>query len=177
MKLYTYQLRDHQRKILKEVKSLPKNQLYYLVAQQSLKHRPLTLNELKKHITRGIKNYIKEWSGHQYSPGIENDIIKYYGFFETSKDFFWSQHTHNLNQESIDLRFHFHIFLSTDKPLICFNSVVNSVFQELTSQKNKRLSISKFDYNKVNKLDNDFILYHTKQLMYSPAGELIIKNI
>jgi len=176
MKLYTYQLKEHQKEILSDVRKLPINQLHYIVGQQSLKYKPLTLKELKKHINRGIKLYVQEWMGYHYIPGIEREIIKYYGFFETSKDFWWSQNTHNLNKESIDLRFHFHLFLSSHKSLVCFNSVVNSVFTELTSQRNKRFSISKFDYNRVNKLDENFILYHTKQLMHGPSRELIIKN-
>jgi len=177
MKLYTYQLKEHQKEILADVKNLPINQLHYLVVQQSLKYPPLTLNELKKHIRSGIKNYVKEWMGYQYRPGNENEIIEYYGFFETSKEFWWSQHTYNLNKSDFDSRFHFHLFLSSKKPLVCFNSVVNSIFTELTSQKNKRLSVSKFNYNRVNKLDDDFILYHTKQLMHGPSSELVMKNI
>ena len=176
MKLYTYQVRKHQREILKDIKKLPRNQLHYLVVQQSLKYTPLTLNELKKHIRQGVKNHVKEWMGHQYRPGCENEIIEYFGLFETSKDFWWSQHSYNLNQSEFDLRFHFHLFLSSQKPQICLDSVIYSIFKELTSQRNKVRSISKFDYNRVTKLDDDFILYHTKQLMYGPSNELVIKN-
>ena len=174
---YTYELKPHQKQILNDVKRLPRKNLHCLVAQSSLKDPNLTLNEFKKHIKRGIRLYIKEHFGPDYYSGLENEKVKYFCFFETSKDWFWSQHSSFINEEGVDLKFHFHLFISSDYGMISFPDLIHSIYSQLTSQRNKRLCIGKFGYNRIKKLEDDFILYHTKQQMFHNSLELVLKNI
>lgn len=173
----TYPLKPHQVKTLKEVKKLPLERLHYLVIQQSLKHPNLTLKELKCRIKRGIRLYIQELLGYEYKYGLEDKVIKYFCFFETSKEFFWSQHLNNIVDENIDMSFHVHLFLSGNYGIVNFTQLIFYIFRELTSQKNKPRCLNKFDYKKLESLEDDFILYHTKQLMFHPNREMTISNV
>lgn len=175
MKLY--ELKPHQIEILNEIKSLPQKNLYNFVIQQSLKNPNLTLNELKKYIKRSIRCFVKDFTGINYKPGIENNLIKYYCFFETTKDFFQSQNSNQNITEDIYSGLHFHLFISSPNNIIHLPNFSHYLFQELTSQKNKRNCISKFDYTKIETLDEDFINYHTKQMMYRFSPEMVIKNL
>jgi hypothetical protein len=177
MKTYTFPVKPHQIKIIEEIKNLPLKRLHYLVVQQSLRHPNLTLNELKKHIRRGIKRYVKELMGYRYRYGIEDELIKYYCFFETSKDFFWSQQLNDIVNENIEMNIHFHLFLSGDYPDVNFTQLIQYILRELTSQKNKTMCLGKVDYVRLETLENDFILYHTKQMMYRPTPQFIMKNL
>ena len=173
----TFTIQPHQVKILKDVKNLPLERLHYLVIQQSLKHPNLTLKEFKCRIKRGIRLYVQDLFGYEYKYGLEDEVIKYYCFFETSKEFFWSQHLNNIVDEDIDLNFHVHIFLSGKYRIVNFTQLIFYIFRELTSQKNKQRCINKFDYKKLESLEDDFVLYHTKQMMFHPNRESIIQNV
>lgn len=157
----TYEINDHQKKILYEVSRLPTENLYYIVVQQNIKGSNFTLNELKKHIRRSIKEYGAK----------ENDLIKYIAIFETTHDFFMSQHTTAIVKTDFYSGFHFHLFIS---------GVEHDYLKELTywlnSQNNKQGCISKIDGVKKEQLDHDFILYHTKQMMFRYSPQLVLKN-
>ena len=173
----TYTVKPHQIQIYNEIKKLPEKNLTYYVFQQSLIYPNLTLNELKKFIKRSVKRYCYDFSKYDYKPQFENQIIKYYCFFETSKDFFWSQHENIIVEEDINnIGLHFHLFVSSDRFFFCPHSYSFYLFEELNSQRNKLKSFSKYDYNRINKLDEDFILYHTKQMMFRYSPELVMKN-
>jgi hypothetical protein len=176
-KLRTYEINSHQLKILKEIKSLPQKRLHYVVGQQSNVHKNLTLPEMKKLIRQGLRRYIQETSLH-YQTGLENQLVRFFCVFEVKKDFFHSQHQNTLVDEGVDMGIHFHLFITCpDKyPWISFPSLLHSIFNELTSLKHKQLCLSKFDYKKIDKLDDNFILYHTKQFMFRPSVEMLMKN-
>lgn len=174
--VYTYPIQPHQLELLNEVKRLDLRRIHYLVVQQDRKERNLTLNELKKHIRRGIKLYIQELLGIEYRNGIENKIIQYNCFFETSKEFFWSQNLNTTVDEEIEMDIHFHLFVSSMVGYVHIPQLIHSIVHQLITQKNKLKSIKKIDYVKLNKLEDDFVLYHTKQLMFSKNNSFILKN-
>lgn len=173
----TFELKPHQNKILSEIKKLPKSKLHYLVIQQNKNQPNFTLNELKKHIKKGIKRYVSKHFLFNYRKGLEDQIVKYYCFFETSKDFFWSQHKNTIVDKNIEMNLHFHLFISSDISSVHLPQLVNDIIQEFFGQRNKQKSLLKIDYNKIENLDDDFILYHTKQMMFEPNVDFILKNI
>ncbi len=177
-KLRTYEVNPYQLKILNDIKSLPQKRLHYVVGQQSSDHLNLTLREMRKLIRRGIRRYIEETSL-PYKPGLESRLVKFYCVFETKKDFFLSQHQNTIVDEEVNMGLHFHLFItSPDKyPWISFPSLIHTIFNELTSIKHKQLCISKYDYKKIEELDQDFILYHTKQFMFRPSIEMVMNNL
>jgi len=113
-----------------------------------------------------VKEYLERHSHCNNSSAIE-----YIAIFETTHDFFMSQHTHSIVKTEFYSGFHFHLFIS---------GVGEDYIKELTywlnSQKNKRGCISKIDGMKKGKLQHDFILYHTKQMMFRYSPQLILKN-
>ena len=173
----TFTIKPHQKEILLEVKKLPLERLHYLVVQQSLIHPNLTLNELKRLIKRGVKKYTQDLFGYNYKLSFEDEFIKYFCFFETSKDFFWSQHLNTLVDENIEMNIHFHLFISGNDGVINIPQLIHYIIRELTSQKNKLMCLGKIDYTKLKTLQDDFILYHTKQMMYRPSRQMIIHNL
>ena len=177
-KLRTYHINPYQLKILNEIKSLPKKKLHYLVGQQSSTFPNLTLREMRKLIRRGFRRYIQE-TNTMYYPGLENELVKFYCVFETKREFFHSQHQNNIVEDDIDMGLHFHLFLSSpdNYPWISFPTLIHTIFSELTSMKHKQRCISKYDYVRIEELDENFILYHTKQFMYRPSVEMIMKNV
>ena len=162
----TYEINEHQKKILNEVSKLPTDSLYYIVVQQNIRGANYTLNELKKHIRRSVKEYLN-----RQSHCSNNVAVEYIAIFETTHDFFMSQHTTSIVKTDFYSGFHFHLFIS---------GVGEDYIKELTywlnSQKNKCGCISKIDWVKKEKLDTDFILYHTKQMMFRYSPQLILKN-
>jgi hypothetical protein len=176
MKKY-YEIKPHQKKIIEDIRKLNLDNLYYLVIQQHKKHLNFSLNELKCHIKRGIKKYAKNYYGYRYKLGDENQLISYYTFFETSKDFNFSQHQNNIVDENINMNLHFHLFISSEKKMVCFHSVISEILFSFFSQKLKSKSLNKIDYFKVDKLEDDFILYHTKQQQEFIDPELILTNL
>lgn len=176
-KLRTYEINPYQIKILNEIKSLPQKRLHYLVVQQSSVQKNLTLRELKKLIRRGIKRYFENTEMY-YQKGLEYRLVKFFCVFETKKDFFQSQHQNTIVDEVIDMGIHFHLFITSpdNYPWVSFPSLFHQILMELTSLNHKRFCISKFDYNRVEKINDDFILYHTKQFMYRDSVEMVMKN-
>jgi len=172
----TYELKPHQIQILNEVKSLPINNLHYVVIQQSLLHKPMTLPELKKCINRSLKRYTQHYLSYNYKKGMENKLFQYYCFFETSKEFNLSQNTQDIFTQDFELNFHFHLFISS-RYNVSFVNLIYNLFEELTSIPTKRKSLKKFDYKKIDKLEDNFILYHTKQIKDRFSSELIMKNV
>lgn len=176
MNTYTYQIQPFQQRVLQEVKSLNANNLYYYVIQQNYDKPPLTLPELKKCIPTSIRKYIKSLLGYRYKKGIENEMIKYYCFFETSKEFCLSQTTQSIFDWDFYTGFHFHLFISSSFSEVSFQNYTHYLFEELTSIPTKKNSLLKFNYTKIMELKKDFILYHTKQWNGRYEYELALKN-
>lgn len=167
----------HQKQILADVKRLNPKRLYYLVVQQNRIYPNLSLNELKKHIKRGIKNYTRELLGIDYFVNAENKIIQYYCFFETSKDFYWSQQKNFIPSQVLFIDLHFHLFVSSNYSSVHIPQLIQYIFRELTSQRIKNKAILKFDYKKINVLEDNFILYHTKQQEEQGTQSMMTKNL
>ena len=181
MKTYkerTYYIKPHQLKILEEIKSLPRKRLHYVTGQQSDLHSNLTLREMKNLIRRGLRRYFQETSLH-YHQGLENELVKFYCVFETKKDFFHSQHQNNVIDVEVDMGLHFHLFLTSPDNYhwVSFPQLIHTLFTELTSLKHKQRCLSEFGYMKIDDLQDNFILYHTKQFMFRPTSEMVMKNI
>lgn len=171
----TYFINPNQLKILRKIQSLPQRNLHYLVGQQSNKKRNLTLNELKLFIRMGIERYCERQSIY-YKNGDQDKLIKYFCVFETTGDFFHSQHENKIVDENIQMGIHFHLFFSSHDNTISFPSLIHYIFVELTKLEHKEGSISKYDYKRIKNLDENFVLYHTKQFMYRPSKEMIMFN-
>ncbi len=171
-----YEISPPQLKILNCIKSLPKKNLYYLVGQQSNTHRNLTLKEMKKLIRDGIREYIKQVTLLS-NKGVENELVKYFCVFETVKDFSKSQYQNSIFDEDIFMGIHFHLFISSDLGWISFPSMFHSIYNELTHLEHNYRCISKFDYDRLTVLNEDFILYHTKQFHNNLSPEMIMTNL
>ena len=173
----TYKINPHQLKILNTIKSLPKKHLHYLVVQQSNNHSNLSLNEMKKSIRDGIRRYFQE-TLIPYQSTIINELVKFFCVFETTKDFFHSQHQNTIVTEDVEMGIHFHLFITCPDNCswVSFPSIIHYIYLELTHLPHKKLCVSKFDYDKINNLDENFILYHTKQFMFRPSVEMIMRN-
>ena len=167
----TFELNHHQKLILKDIKELPFSNLHYITIQQHYKGANLTLNELKKHIKRSVKEYVRRQDLQTYYEGKENETIKYYCFFENVKEFFLSQNTDILANEDFYSGFHCHIFISGVN-----EDYIKEIKYQLCSMKHKANCISKFSWRKLERLDEDFILYHTKQLQHRYSPQVILKN-
>lgn len=172
----TYEISPTQLKILNSIKSLPKKNLHYLVGQQSNEHRNLTLQEMKKLIRDGIRRYFKQVTLPS-NRTIENELVKYFCVFETVKDFSLSQHQNSIFDEEIFMGIHFHLFITSEIGWVSFPSMFHSIFNELTHLKHNHRCISKFDYNRLEVLEDNFILYHTKQFQNNPSTEMIMTNL
>jgi hypothetical protein len=162
--------------MVNDIKSLPKKHLHYITAQQSNQYQNLTLKELKKLIKRGVRRYIRELEPIYY-PNKENELVKFYCVFETTKEF-----NLNIKNESLgDLPFmglHFHLFISCpdDYNWISFENLIFQIFYELTSIKQKQSCISKYGHFKIESLEERFLQYHTKQFNIYPSLEMIFRN-
>ncbi len=130
-----------------------------------------TLNELKKHIRRSVKDYIKRRNEQEYYEGKENETINYITFFETTKDFFNSQHTNKIVDTNFYAGIHFHLFITGVN-----ENYINELKYLIEHQKNKIGCISKINSVKAEKLDFDFKTYHVKQMMFGYSPQLILKN-
>jgi hypothetical protein len=169
-------LNEFQIKMINDIKSLPKKNLHYITAQQSNQYQNLTLKELKRLIKRGIRRYIQELEPNYY-PNKENELVKFYCVFETTKEF-----NLNLKNESLDdipfMGLHFHLFISCSDNYkwISFQNLIFQIFYELTSLKQKQSCISEYGHFKINNLEERFIQYHTKQFSINPSLEMILRN-
>lgn len=174
----TYRINPYQLRILNHIKNFPQKRLHYLVGQQSKTNRNLSLSEMKMLIRKGIRNYCKGLNIH-FRKGDENKLIKYFCVFETTKTFFHSQHENIKVDEEIEMGVHFHLFISSpdNYPWVSFPSLFHTIFTELTHLPQNRRCISKFDYNRLIDVDENFILYHTKQFMYHFSTEMVMTNV
>jgi hypothetical protein len=169
-------LNEFQIKMINDIKSLPKKNLHYITAQQSNQYSNLTLKELKKLIKRGVRRYIQELEPNYY-PNKENELVKFYCVFETTKEF-----NLNLKNESLDdipfMGLHFHLFISCpdNYKWISFQNLIFQIFYELTSLKHKQSCISEYGHFKIEKLEERFLQYHTKQFNTNPSLEMILRN-
>jgi hypothetical protein len=173
----TYSISPYQLKILNYIKTLPQRNLHYLVGQQSNKHRNLTLKEMKKLIRDGIRRHI-QGTTLPYCPGLENQLVKYFCVFETTKDFYLSQNQNTIVDSDIDMGLHFHLFITSpdNYPWVSFPSLFYTLFDELTHLPQNKRCISKYDYDRLKDLNENFVLYHTKQFKDYPSSEMIMKN-
>ncbi|MDR3694209.1 MAG: hypothetical protein P4L47_06220 [Mucilaginibacter sp.] len=171
-----YEISPSQLKILNCIKSLPKKNLHYLVGQQSNTHRNLTLKEMKKLIRDGVRRYVDQVTL-MSNKGIENELVKYFCVFETVKDFSLSQFQNSIFDKDIFMGIHFHLFITSDLGWISFPSMFHSIYNELTHLEHNYRCISKFDYDRLEVLDDNFILYHTKQFQYNLSSEMIMTNL
>lgn len=169
-------LNEFQIKMINDIKSLPKKNLHYITAQQSNQYSNLTLKELKKLIKRGVRRYIQELEPNYY-PNKENELVKFYCVFETTKEF-----NLNLKNESLDdipfMGLHFHLFISCpdNYKWISFQNLIFQIFYELTSIKLKQNCIKEYGHFKIEKLEERFLQYHTKQFNINPSSEMILRN-
>lgn len=169
-------LNEFQIKMINDIKSLPKKNLHYITAQQSNQYTNLTLKELKKLIKRGIRRYIQELEQFYY-PNKENELVKFYCVFETTKEF-----NLNLKNQSLDdipfMGLHFHLFISCpdNYKWISFQNLIFQIFYELTSIKHKQNCITEYGHFKIEKLEEKFLQYHTKQFNINPSLEMVLKN-
>ena len=169
-------LNEFQIKMINDIKSLSKKNLHYITAQQSNQYSNLTLKELKKLIKRGVRRYIQELEPNYY-PNKENELVKFYCVFETTKEF-----NLNLKNESLDdipfMGLHFHLFISCpdNYKWISFQNLIFQIFYELTSLKHKQSCISEYGHFKIEKLEERFLQYHTKQFSVNPSLEMILRN-
>lgn len=169
-------LNEFQIKMINDIKSLPKKNLHYITAQQSNQYSNLTLKELKKLIKRGVRRYIQELEPNYY-PNKENELVKFYCVFETTKEF-----NLNLKNESLDdipfMGLHFHLFISCpdNYKWISFQNLIFQIFYELTSLKHKQSCISEYGHFKIEKIEERFLQYHTKQFSVNPSLEMILRN-
>jgi hypothetical protein len=173
-----YELNDFQNTMKDKIKSLPKKHLHYLTAQQSNKYLNLTLNELKKLIRKGIRQYIQQVEP-TYTSDIEKSLVRFYCVFETKKSFSLSQQKTNIHFEDSNMGIHLHLFLSCPDNYnwISFDSLIYHIFDALTSIKHKKTCISEYGYFKIDNLEDEFLNYHTKQFFKNPSLEMIYSNI
>ena len=170
-----YNMNPFQIEVLKQVKLLPKKHLHYVVGQQSLTHTNINLRQMKTSIRSGVRNHVTQLN-YPYNPNFNR--VKYYCVFETDKDFNSSQYTHEEVSEDFNLCLHFHLFITSDDnyPFVSFPTLIHGIFHNLSSFKGRQQCLSKFDYIKINQLNDPFILYHTKQFYKRPSHEMILKN-
>jgi hypothetical protein len=173
-----YSINPFQQEVFKQVKSLPQKRLHYLVGQQSSDpDRPnLNLKELKYLISRGIMKYVRETSLSYYR-GLENEEVKFYCVFETDQTFNETQSRVELIDQSFYLGLHFHLFISSPLSWFDFEGLIHTLFLELTSIPSKKLCLSKYDYKRIERLEDPFVLYHTKQFYLRPTRELVHTNL
>ncbi len=171
-----YHINPFQISVLKEIKSLPKKHLHYVVGQQSLTHSNINLRQMKSLIKRGIREYISQLN---YPYKRNFNPIKYYCVFETDKKFNDSQYTNEDVSEDFNLGLHFHLFITSDDNFSCisFPTLIHGIFHHLSSIKGRQQCISKYDYVRINQLNDPFILYHTKQFYQRPTHEMVMIDI
>jgi hypothetical protein len=166
-----FTLNSNQAKVYNYISSIPKHNLHYVVIQQVKSTLNFTDAELKKHIRRSIKEYIKRQHPEGYYEGRENETIKYIAIFETTKEFSLSQQQNNIVEPDLYSGLHFHLFISGVEA-----DYLQELLYHFSKQKNKTSCISKASIEKKEKLDFDFIAYHLKQMKYSYSPQQILKN-
>jgi hypothetical protein len=135
-----------------------------------------TLNELKKYIKKGIKDYCRDLLGYQYKDGVENELIKYVCIFETNEEFNKSQFKSLNIDTGLNYHIHFHLFISTDKNIVTMNNLICTIINSLMSNKLKSDALYKIDYCKLSDFNDDFAYYHTKQFQKRNEISMILTN-
>jgi hypothetical protein len=167
-----FTLNPNQTKVYNYISSLPTQNLHYVVIQQIISRQNFTEAELKKHIKRSVKEYVKRIDPKGYFEGKENKELKYLAIFESNKEFSLSQQKHNIKESDfLYTGLHFHLFIT---------GVQEDYLQELLyhfkAQKNKANCIKQADISRKTKLDFDFIAYHLKQMKDSYSPQQVLKN-
>ena len=173
--IYTYPIKPFQDQIVQEIQTL-KPTIYNYVINQKSEQTNLTLPQLKRSIYRSVRLYVQDYLGSEYKSGIENEYVKYYCFFETSKEFYNIQNDINNYDTNVSMGLHFHLFISSSIPQLSLTNYTHFLYQELTSFPCKKTSINDFGFRTYNTLPLDFILYHTKQYKEYPK-DMIFKNL
>ena len=148
---------------------------YFL--RQNLLTIPFSSTSTPPNVIRQTPKYVNQIYPFTNIKDLEKKLVKYYCFFETSEEFFKSQHKNKIVSESIEMNLHFHLFITSTDSNIYVPQLINNIILEFFGQRNKQSSLLKIDYNRIEKLEDDFILYHTKQMMYESNLDFIIKNI
>lgn len=169
MGLFT--LNSDQAKVYNYISSIPTQNLHYVVIQQIKSTLNFTDAELKKHIKRSVKEYIKRKDPQGYYEGKENDLAKYIAIFETTKEFSLSQHQNTIVKTDLYAGLHFHLFISGVDA-----DYLHELLYQFTKQQNKTACISKASIERKEKLDYQFIEYHLKQMKYSYSPQQILMN-
>ena len=172
---YTYPIKPFQQTILEEIRTL-KPIIYNYVINQKLDRPNLTMKQLKRCVYRSIRLFIQDYLGIEYRKGIEDKYVKYYCFFETSKEFHLNQNDINSFETDVPMGIHFHLFISPISTSISMNNYTHYLYEELTSFPHKKTSINDFGYRTYSSLSTDFVLYHTKQWKNRYEPELVMKN-
>lgn len=172
-----YRLKPHQKELANHLLNINQKNLYYLVSQPDERYNNHTINELKKHIYSAIKKYTKEYYIYDYRPGMENNLFEYFLFIEYPKQFYLGLQDENTDLTNLYMAPHFHLFISGKKGFVCIERVIHSIYEELTSQKLKRLSLKKYDYVKLNNIPIPFAEYHTKQHYQYVDKNRLLTNI
>ena len=173
-----YHLNPLQQTVFKSIKSLPRKHLHYIVAQQSKSRPNLSLKQMKTSIRRAVRGYIRE-SNYPYRPELDNLLVQYLCVFETTKKFHQFICSDDVAEKTPYVGLHFHLFITSpdNYPWVCFNNLSCRILKELSRFPKKAGCISNYDYRKLNTLENEFVLYHTKQLYKRPSREMILTNV
>lgn len=171
-----YKLKEHQIKLANIVHKLDTKNLYYLTSQANTIFPNHTVNELKKHILSAVRKYVISFMGYKYKYGAEKELIKYCLFIETTKEFNQAIYNYETDMTNIKPGLHFHLFITSTNQTIHIPQIIHSLFMDLTSQKLKAQSLRKYDYIKLDSLDNNFVNYHTKQHYHSINQEMLLFN-
>lgn len=172
----TYSLNPTQVEVLNLIRNLPRKHLHYVVGQQGYDRPNVSLKQLKNSIRRALIDYQRTLD-YTFNPKKDDPLVKCICIFETDKDFHLTQMNEEV-EEQFNLGLHFHLFLtSSDRyPFVCFPSLAHYIFEDVSSYRHKENCLSKYDYVRTNKLDDPFILYHTKQLHRVPSREMMYSN-
>ena len=159
-----HKLLPHQIELADKLYKLNQKNLFYLVSQPNDKFPNHSVNELKKHIKKGIIRYTRDYLLHNYKYGLEDRLFKYVLFIEYPKEFYQAISLVDTDLSSMYSGVHFHLFISSDDSLVCFPQLFHHIFSELSYQELKEKSIRKFDYKKIEPtIERRFAEYHTKQ--------------
>ena len=173
----THDLKPHQKELAKQISKLNKDNLYYLVSQPDERKMNHSINELKKHIKGGIRKYTKDFLLHHYRNGVESSLFQYVMFIEYPKDFYIAISKTDEDLFSMYKGVHFHLFISSTSKSVNIPQLFYYLLKELSSQKLKESSIRKYDYFKIEKLDERFSEYHTKQHYHYLDQDRLLINL
>lgn len=171
----TYQLNELQQEILDKLKSLPKENLHYLVVQQSYDGPNLSRNQLEN-VIRQTLNYCQRQYNGSYNPKQDIPFIRCVCLFEIDKELHLTQMNYSVIQK-VELGLHFHLFLSSSNLYdVNYELVDKSIKHRLNTVPGKRECIDKYDFVKASKFTEGFLAYHVKQHWKNPSREMFYAN-